>query len=194
MSKMGGQVNPPAQTVVHNRCRTGAVDQANSPEARDAPTALSGTDGMSDERRNERPTKRGTGARKPPPVKAGGQRGNPAKASRPPRGDSVPPAAQPAPLPPLIPLRTYRVEGMGRRGMVRFVRIVGRPGEWSVFGIEGLIAVVPVPTVDDAIKRTRRQIGFRPLVIRPMDESEPPRPVAEPKPPASRNRPPNRRS
>ena len=64
---------------------------------------------------------------------------------------------------------TYRVEGIARKGHIRHVKVVGRPGAWSVFGPEGLCAQVGGRTVQDAVRMAKRRIGFHPVVIRKVD-------------------------
>jgi hypothetical protein len=69
------------------------------------------------------------------------------------------------------PSQRYRVEGIGKRGMVRYVKVVGSPGLWRITGLGGLKIEVSGKTVNEAVKIARRKIPFRPIVIRPMEET-----------------------
>lgn len=64
------------------------------------------------------------------------------------------------------------MEGIGRRGIIRYVKIIGRPGSWRIRGMDGLNVVVRAATVEEAVRRARRQIPFRPIVIRRMTPEE----------------------
>lgn len=66
------------------------------------------------------------------------------------------------------PKQLYRVEGIGRRGVIRYVKVVGSPGLWKVFGLNGLRFEVAGRTIEDAVRMARRRLPFRPMVIRPM--------------------------
>ncbi|MGB9691454.1 MAG: hypothetical protein ACPL7D_04740 [Candidatus Sumerlaeaceae bacterium] len=66
----------------------------------------------------------------------------------------------------------YRVEGLGRRGIIRYVKVFGRPGTWRIRGMDGLDIVVRAATVEEAVRRARRQIPFRPIVIRRITPEE----------------------
>lgn len=67
------------------------------------------------------------------------------------------------------PAEVYRVEGIGRKGAVRYVKIIGNAGLWRIVGIGGLQLEVPGRTVADAIKRAGRRIPFKPIVIRQLE-------------------------
>jgi hypothetical protein len=67
------------------------------------------------------------------------------------------------------PLEVYRVDGIARRGLIRHVKFVGRPGDWCVYGVDGLKAQVPGRTIEEAVRRARRRIGFHPLTIRRVE-------------------------
>lgn len=72
--------------------------------------------------------------------------------------------------PKAVPNERYRVEGIGRKGVVRFVKVIGTPGQiWRITGLDGLNIEVVAKSVDDAVRIARRQIGFRPFAIRPLD-------------------------
>jgi hypothetical protein len=64
------------------------------------------------------------------------------------------------------PAQVYRVEGIGRKGVIRYVKVIGNPGAWRIVGLGGLCLDVPGRTVADAVKRAGRRIPFRPIVIR----------------------------
>ncbi|MCX7019809.1 MAG: hypothetical protein WCK47_07400 [bacterium] len=66
---------------------------------------------------------------------------------------------------------SYRVEGLGRHGGVKFVKVVGSPGAWRISGVNGLRIEVEGRTVHDALRRARRSIPFRPIVVRRTDFS-----------------------
>jgi hypothetical protein len=70
--------------------------------------------------------------------------------------------------PDLQRTEVYRVEGIGRRGAIRYVKVIGRPGSWQIHGLDGLNFEVAAQTVDDAVRRARKRIPFRPIVIRPV--------------------------
>ena len=66
------------------------------------------------------------------------------------------------------PFRSFRVEGIGRKG-VRYVKIIGRPGEWYIWGLDGEKKEVIRPdakTLQDVLRIGRRFIGFQPICIR----------------------------
>ncbi len=75
-------------------------------------------------------------------------------------------------LGPREPEQIYRVEGLGRRGIIRYVKVFGRPGTWRIRGMDGLDIVVRAATVEEAVRRARRQIPFRPIVIRRISADE----------------------
>ncbi|MCX7625154.1 MAG: hypothetical protein N2Z21_02945 [Candidatus Sumerlaeaceae bacterium] len=79
---------------------------------------------------------------------------------------------RPARLGPPQPPQVFRVEGIGRRGVIRYVKVIGRPGSWRIRGMDGLNVVVRAATVEEAVRRARRQIPFRPIVIRRMTPEE----------------------
>lgn len=79
----------------------------------------------------------------------------------------------------------YRVEGIGRRGIIRYVKVIGRPGSWRIRGMDGLNVVVQARTVEEAIRRARRQIPFRPIVIRRISLEEYLATTFPPPPPSS---------
>lgn len=83
-------------------------------------------------------------------------------------------------LGPSEPLQIFRVEGIGRRGVIRYVRVIGRRGSWRIRGMDGLDIVVQAATVEEALRRARRQIPFRPIVIRRMSEETRPEVVSIP--------------
>jgi len=66
------------------------------------------------------------------------------------------------------PKQMYRVEGIGRRGVIRYVKVIGHPGSWTIRGMDGLNFHVVADTVQDAVQRARKRIPFRPIVIRPV--------------------------
>ena len=72
------------------------------------------------------------------------------------------------------PILTYRVEGISRRGVIRFVKIVGQPGAWAITGLNGLRVQVAGRTVEDAIRLAKRRIPFRPVAIRLVSEDPAP--------------------
>jgi hypothetical protein len=84
-------------------------------------------------------------------------------------------------------LEVYRVDGIARRGLIRHVKVVGRPGEWNVYGVDGLKTSVPGRNIEEAVRRARRRFGFHPLTIRRVEaDGSFGQPVALP-PPAPRN-------
>lgn len=72
------------------------------------------------------------------------------------------------------PLLRYRVEGIGRRGVIRYVKVSGRPGSWRISGLDGLRIEVKGQTVEDALKIARRRIPFKPVVVRLLTEDPAP--------------------
>jgi len=91
------------------------------------------------------------------------------KPSRKPVGKPFPNRRKLGPPPPP---QFYRVEGLGRRGVIRYVKVIGRPGSWRIRGMDGLDIVVRAETVEEAVRRARRQIPFRPIVIRRVTPEE----------------------
>jgi hypothetical protein len=82
---------------------------------------------------------------------------------------TAPLRSRPAQPPRHIPkseLEMYRVEGIGRRGTIRYVKVAGIPGQWRITGIDGLRIEVGGQTVQDALRMARRQIPFRPMVVK----------------------------
>jgi len=73
---------------------------------------------------------------------------------------------------PLSPPQMYRVEGLGRRGVIRYVKVIGHPGQWRIRGMDGLNIVVRATTIEEALRRAKRQIPFRPIVIRRVTPEE----------------------
>jgi hypothetical protein len=73
---------------------------------------------------------------------------------------------------PAQPEQMYRVEGIGRRGTIRYVKVTGRAGQWRIRGVDGLDVVVRAATVEEALRRARRQIPFRPIVIRQLTSAD----------------------
>lgn len=73
---------------------------------------------------------------------------------------------------PPEPEQMYRVEGIGRRGVIRYVKVFGRRGSWRIRGMDGLDIVVRALTVEEALRRAKRQIPFRPIVIRRVSPEE----------------------
>ena len=71
-----------------------------------------------------------------------------------------------APAAPPVPRRFFRVEGLGRKGAIKFVRVTGVPGEWRISGPSGLRVTVAGRTVQEALRIARRQIPFRVVVVR----------------------------
>lgn len=67
------------------------------------------------------------------------------------------------------PKQLYRVEGIGRRGVIRYVKVVGSPGLWKIIGLNGLRIEVAGKNIEEAVRLARRRLPFRPLVIRPVD-------------------------
>jgi len=90
--------------------------------------------------------------------------------------DAQTPRKRPSPQqrksPPRQPEQTYRVEGIGRRGTVRYVKVTGCAGQWRIRGGDGLDVVVRAATVQEAVRRARRQIPFRPIVIRQVTPAQ----------------------
>lgn len=72
-----------------------------------------------------------------------------------------------------ITIQRYRVEGVGRRGVIRYVKVTGRPGAWRINGVDGLRIVVKGDTINDALRLARRHIQFRPVVIRQLADPPP---------------------
>lgn len=67
---------------------------------------------------------------------------------------------------PKADLEMYRAEGIGRRGVIGYVKVVGIPGQWRITGAAGLRVDVGGSTVQEALRRARRDIPFRPLVVK----------------------------
>ena len=65
----------------------------------------------------------------------------------------------------------YRVEGMGRKGMIRFVRISGYEGVWTITGLNGLRVQVGGKTVEEAVRLAKRKIPFRTIAIRKIEDT-----------------------
>lgn len=85
------------------------------------------------------------------------------------------------------PLEVYRIDGIARRGLIRHVKVVGRPGEWNVYGVDGLKTSVPGRNIEEAVRRARRRFGFHPLTIRRVEaDGSFGQPIALP-PPAPRS-------
>ena len=69
---------------------------------------------------------------------------------------------------PIADMKRYRVEGLSRSG-VRYVKVVGHPGEWYSCGIEGQKSEIIRPdakTIDDVLRIGKRLIGFVPICVR----------------------------
>jgi hypothetical protein len=64
------------------------------------------------------------------------------------------------------PKEVWRVEGIGRKGAVLYVKVIGNPGAWRIVGLDGLRLDVPGRTVEDAVRRAGRRIPFKPIVFR----------------------------
>ena len=77
-----------------------------------------------------------------------------------------------APEVPPVPRRFFRVEGLGRKGAVKFVKVAGVPGEWRISGSSGLRVTVAGRTVQEALRIARREIPFRPVVVREVPTLE----------------------
>lgn len=79
---------------------------------------------------------------------------------------TIPPVSKP------IPVETYRVEGIGRKGVVRHVKVVGSPGKWEIFGLNDLHVEVKAGTVKDVLRIARRKIPFRPVAVRKIENTD----------------------
>ena len=55
---------------------------------------------------------------------------------------------------------------MGRKGVIRFVRVMGVPGQWIITGTNSLRVEVGGRTVQEALRIARRHIRFRVVVVR----------------------------
>jgi hypothetical protein len=78
-------------------------------------------------------------------------------------GDSAPAKLKRVPK---ADLEMYRAEGIGRRGVIGYVKIVGIPGQGRITGAAGLRVEVGGRTVQEALRRARRDIPFRPVVVK----------------------------
>ena len=92
-------------------------------------------------------------------------RRQPAASSRP---ITRPAVVQANPVPPPEPYRYFRAEGLGRKGVIRFVRVMGVPGQWIITGTNSLRVEVGGRTVQEALRIARRHIRFRVVVVREM--------------------------
>jgi hypothetical protein len=57
---------------------------------------------------------------------------------------------------------------LGRKGVVRFVKVMGVPGNWTITGTNSLRVEVGGRTVQEALRLARRHIRFRVVVVREM--------------------------
>ena len=64
------------------------------------------------------------------------------------------------------PKEIWRVEGIGRRGAILYVKVIGSPGAWRIVGLDGLRLDVAGRTVEEAVRRAGRRIPFKAIVFR----------------------------
>ena len=95
------------------------------------------------------------------------EKASPRKAVQPKPGTRTrPPLAKPKKP---TPAQVYRVEGLGRHGSIRYVKVIGNPGMWKIVGVGGMTIEVTGRTVAEAVKKAGRKIPFRPIVIRQIE-------------------------
>ena len=71
-------------------------------------------------------------------------------------------------------LRYYRIEGIDRKG-VRYVKVVGRSGNWHICGIDGQKANIVRPdckTIEDVLRIGKRIIWFHPICVREITQHQ----------------------
>lgn len=50
------------------------------------------------------------------------------------------------------------------------VHVTGQPGSWQIYGPNHLKLQVAADTIDDVLRMTRKQLPFRPIAVRLLDE------------------------